>query len=220
MLVNTKQQPIIDKSKLISGCIELNKKIDFQKMRNEVDMLPSDIWKDERSRDHADASSCFLKGYPARQQKPSDEREILKSLPYIKTWLASLEYGKLANVLLAKLKPMGTILLHIDGSPELLLNTASYFSTTIRIHISIKSNASVKFYCNNQFYKMCEGSLYVINNSALHGVINESTTEDRIHLILDVWPTEEFIEYLAHAKVMPGYNDAASFQKILNASKP
>ena len=208
---------IIDKHDLIGSCIKLDEDIDLATMRDEVMYLNPDNWKNERNRDHSDALSCFLKGYPAREGKPSEERDIFESLPYTKALINNLGYGELANALLAKLKPGGIILLHTDGNAEDL--KPSYFSTTIRLHIPIITSELSKFYDNGQFYSMNEGELYVINNSAKHGVVNAHPHDERIHLIFDLYPNELFLKKLKVTEREIGYCDDEVYQKLFNETE-
>jgi hypothetical protein len=53
-----------------------------------------------------------------------------------------------------------------------------------RIHLPIVSNENVRFVVGEESINMREGELYEINNRRLHSVHN-SSSEDRVHLILD-----------------------------------
>lgn len=58
-----------------------------------------------------------------------------------------------------------------------------------RFHIPIKTNPLCFFTVNNETVNMLEGNLYEINNTKWHNVKNLSS-ENRIHLIVDVMPIE------------------------------
>lgn len=58
-----------------------------------------------------------------------------------------------------------------------------------RFHIPLKTNSLCFFTVNNETVNMLEGNLYEINNIKWHNVENKSS-ENRIHLIIDVMPNE------------------------------
>jgi len=83
------------------------------------------------------------------------------------------------SVIIANLKPNGIIPLHYDYG--------SYFESSHRIHIPIKTNENVLFNCGNVVSNLKTGFVYEIDNvGSLHGVENKSN-EDRYHIIFDIW---------------------------------
>lgn len=81
--------------------------------------------------------------------------------------------------ILTKLDANGKIDSHVDiGSV--------YFEKSHRLHIPIKTNENVIFFVKNNSKNMEVGKIYEINNTNVHGVINNSY-EDRIHLIIDIF---------------------------------
>lgn len=98
--------------------------------------------------------------------------------------LEHLYDGTCINILFAKLLPHSEIPPHGDVS-RLLTNVH-------RIHLPLITNEDVDFYVDDVKYNFREGTLYEINNSLTHSVENNSTL-DRIHLILDILPNNKNI---------------------------
>lgn len=93
------------------------------------------------------------------------------------------------SALLVNLKPKGIIDPHTDGGSR-------YFQLGHRIHIPIKTNENVFFTVGETRENMKVGKIYEINNLGMHSVENHST-ENRIHLIMDIFDKniKEYPEY-------------------------
>jgi len=62
------------------------------------------------------------------------------------------------------------------------------FNQCHRIHLPIKTNPDVWFSCGREVINMKEGTFYEISNTnCVHGVENKSS-EDRYHYIIDLFP--------------------------------
>jgi len=103
--------------------------------------------------------------------------------------LEKLYSGICVNILFVKLLPHTIICTHRDVS-DLLKNTH-------RIHLPIITNENIDFYIHDKKYNLKEGILYEINNTLEHSVENNSSF-DRVHLILDILPHSKNInlEYI------------------------
>lgn len=88
----------------------------------------------------------------------------------------SLGEGKIARVVLARLKSNSEIPPHCDFGKGL--------EVCNRIHIPIITNEDVLFFVGGERKNMKEGEMWEINNQALHQVKNNSNY-DRVHLIVD-----------------------------------
>jgi len=84
------------------------------------------------------------------------------------------------GLMLVKLKPGGKIPLHTDSG--------EYFDRGRRVHIPLQTNRKVLFQLGDRKFHMKKTRMYEIDNTHIsHGVHNNSK-EDRIHLILDIFP--------------------------------
>jgi len=77
-----------------------------------------------------------------------------------------------------RIKSGGEMPLHYDINP--------YWNDKLRLHIPIKTNDEVYFYCGDETVNMKEGECWLMDNSELHGVINNGD-DYRIHLVIDVF---------------------------------
>ena len=94
--------------------------------------------------------------------------------------------GSIDNVQFSLIPPGGKIKRHYDDG----LN----FSLSHRIHLPINTNSESVFFIGDQSFNLKQGQLVEINNKKDHHVENNSTY-DRIHLIIDYIPSK-FLKYL------------------------
>jgi hypothetical protein len=103
---------------------------------------------------------------------------------YIDEYLEQLSKRHTFNnwlAVLTKLEAGGKIKAHIDEG--------KWLTQCHRIHLPIQTNEGVEFLCGKTRMNMKRGVFYEINNTKVHGVWNNST-EDRVHLIIDLHQTE------------------------------
>jgi hypothetical protein len=183
---------VIDKDRIVGGCIKLPLEIDVDRLTEEYRALPESIWGSSGGRVgvHRAAEAVFLRGYaPAEGEKPIADRPALDSLPYVRYLIEQAIPATAFRCLLAKLPAGGRIEPHIDRAP--------YFSKTLRIHIPVETHEHAWMMCANQTYRMQTGETWVINNCAMHAVWNADTTRSRTHLICDFAPSEELLSLIA-----------------------
>jgi hypothetical protein len=180
--------PIIDKDALVGGCVRLHLATDARRLHDEFASLSASMWgtTDGRIGVHSAADALFLRGYaPAEGERPIEERPALGRLPYIRSVLHELIPAPPLRALLARLPAGTTIAPHKDGLP--------YFSKTLRIHVPVETNDQVRMLCAGCAYQMRPGEIWVLNNSADHGVWNRHPSLSRTHLICDFLPTPELV---------------------------
>lgn len=86
--------------------------------------------------------------------------------------------GKVCRVILTRQNSKSEIPKHIDNGFSL--------SHTHRLHVPVFTDSSIKFHCGVDEINMQVGSAYEINNQLIHGVVNDSESAYKIHLIIDV----------------------------------
>lgn len=93
--------------------------------------------------------------------------------------LSSYFGGTVVKLMLAELKPGGVIAPHEDVAPALYMSH--------RCHLPITSNSNVDFLIEEVAYHLEPGTLYEIDNTRTHAVMNRGAAT-RVHLICDVMP--------------------------------
>jgi hypothetical protein len=88
--------------------------------------------------------------------------------------------GSIYNTQFSLLPPLCSIKPHYDYG--------LHFSLSHRIHLPIKSNSQSIFSIGDQDFNFKCNQLVEINNKRKHSVVNNSETEERIHLIIDYMP--------------------------------
>jgi len=184
--------PVLDKARLVGGCLRLPLTIDAPRLREEVDSLPAALWQGTGGRVgvHQAAQAIFLRGYaPAEGPKPIEERPPLALLPYAKSIIQELIGASPLRCLLAKLPPGVVVSAHIDKAP--------YFAKSLRVHLPVVTNEQVWMYCAGLSYRMLPGEAWVLNNSDMHGVWNASGAQARVHMICDFEPSPALLDSMA-----------------------
>jgi len=206
--------PLLDKTALIGGCARLPLRCDAARLRAEVAALPATLWGTRGGRVgvHNAAQAIFLRGHaPAEGNLPIEPREPLAQLPYVREIITTLIPAPPLRCLLALLPPGAVIAPHIDQ--------ADYFSKTVRIHVPVVTHAQMWMYCGGRSYRMAEGEIWALNNSAMHGVWNAGE-QPRTHLICDFLGSDALFDLLARAERDLGVDDAAVSERLFGAAAP
>ncbi len=201
----------LDKDKLIGSCLRLPGSFDVERMREEIASIPEDLWGEYRSEEQREAAAIFLKGYPPIQFKPDEDRPVLSRLPYLRRIIYEELPGKPRKCLVARMPPGSMVHMHVDGGEGM----EDYFTSTLRLHIPVRTNSRVGFYIKPRFFTFCEGELWVINNRVEHGVINAHPREDRVHLIFDIEPDSATLAVLDKGWRPDGWDDQEGLQHLL-----
>ena len=169
--------------------LKLHNQFDVTAIKRRVDEIPDARWSEsERERlfaVHRDTQSLLMVHFEDYQYKKPDYRDLFNELEgelrpvldYIADYYQN--NGFIVRMILAKLVAGGKIPEHKDAGYSLL--------NCHRVHLPIISNDDVVFSVGGEAINMQVGELWEINNGSLHAVENRST-EDRIHLIVDWMP--------------------------------
>lgn len=177
-------------------------------MQAEVAALPREVWGNVRAPVHRETRSLFLKGHaPALGIAGDPEQPVLQACPYIRELLYGLLPGTPGKCLLAGLRPGGIVYPHMDADDD-------YFVGSFRVHLPVFTNAGVRLYCNGRFYRMAAGEAWTLNNLAPHAVVNDHASQERIHLIFDVFPSAQAIAEVDAVPEAEGEGDAALFGRL------
>ncbi len=196
----------IDKDALIGGCTRIGMAVDLPRLLAEFNALPAGLWGGRGGRVgvHTAAEAIFLRGHaPAEGNLPIADREALDLLPCIRELIEQRIPAPPLRCLLAKLAAGATVSPHVDR-PD-------YFSKTIRVHIPIVTDQSVLMITQGKAYQMGAGEVWALNNSNVHGVIND-WSQPRTHLICDFLPTPQLEALIIEGErdlgeVLPGINE-------------
>ncbi|MEO8444402.1 MAG: aspartyl/asparaginyl beta-hydroxylase domain-containing protein [Gammaproteobacteria bacterium] len=193
-MLDLPDSPVLDKQRLIGGCLRLPLSVDAPRFAAEITELGSEVWGTTGGRVgvHRAAEALFLRGHaPAEGPLPIVDRPILDRLPYARE-VMSLLGAPPQRCLLARLAGGRSIAPHIDQAP--------YFAKTLRIHVPITTHEQVFMVCAGQSYRMREGEVWALNNSAEHGVWNADSGRPRTHLICDFVTSPVLLDLLARAE--------------------
>jgi len=125
----------------------------------------------------------YTLGDPATcmDQRTLESKEANTELANIIKLLESVAGGKAIRVEFISMSPLSRVRTHKDRSDVLYVAR--------RFHVPIKTNSLVLFASGQEFRHLELGHAYELNNINYHSVVNGSK-ESRIHLIIDVLPTE------------------------------
>jgi hypothetical protein len=174
-----------------NNCIELYK-VDITNIKSFINSLTDEDWDAWKHRQNSYNPHSKTKTYPlswveVEHLNGNNSLNITIKNTFSKIWdilspeLTKLEKyyrGRCTNVMFVKLLPGEKINPHVD---------VRHLLHFYRCHLPIVTNDDIFFYIDYRKYKLREGIFYKINNFRVHSVENNST-EDRIHLIVDILP--------------------------------
>jgi hypothetical protein len=196
--------PVVDKDQLIGLCSLLPLRFDAGRLLAELNAIPAEQWGSTGGRVgvHMQAEAIFLRGHaPAEGDLPVQDRPVLEQLPYARELIYSLIPAQPLRCLFARLKPMAVVALHIDRF--------DYFKKTIRLHFPIITSEHAYMLAGDQYYSMQVGEIWALNNSGMHGVLNENPSESRTHMICDFLPSPALLDLIGKADRNQGHDSAA-----------
>ena len=157
--------------------------------------------------------------HPEYLRPDSNEDFVYSQLPYLNKIISEkLKGSVLVAAVYAIIPPQGFVGLHQDaiGSNSSLLKKR--IEDTVRLHIPIYTNKETMLYIGNQFQRMLEGELWMLNNYSYHGVLNQNENLSRNHLIFDVIPSPDFLHYLESIPDPKGFKNAKVLKHLLQNS--
>lgn len=131
-----------------------------------------------------DVSTEWVASDPYLVVKKSNNEDLINLIMPIINKLEEIHEGRVGKVLFIDLPPIKDVLPHTDKR--------DYLNMARRHHIPIITNDNVNFYVNGESINMKEGECWEINNSLMHSVDNQGTT-NRVHLMIDIMP-EKFLK--------------------------
>ena len=173
--------------------------LDVEPLLQLLDAKP-ELWKEVEARQkftgspHKDSETIYVRGplkmtpyyvlwdtgsydYPCMQ--------YLKSalVPLMRPVLEGLGVKDLGRVLIVNLKATGQVTRHIDQG--------AYAEHYERFHLVLRSNPHCFLTSGNWVLNLQVGEVWWFNNKVLHSAENNSTEDDRWHIIFDCVPTVE-----------------------------
>jgi len=206
--------PLLDKSRLIGGCLRLPFQVDAARLRAEVEALPGDLWGSRGGRVgvHRQAEAIFLRGHaPAEGELPIEDRPPLQRLPYVRELMEHGLGAQPLRCLLARLPPGVVVGLHVDRPP--------YFGKSLRVHFPVVTSEDAWMYCCGLSYRMGAGEVWVLNNSDAHGVWNASPDRARTHLICDFIPSPALLDLMSRGDRHLGLSQSEVEQRVSVSQK-
>ncbi len=144
--------------------------------------------------------------------------ELLGVWPELENLLKTFPHERYAKAHLRKFPPKSQLGIHRDGIDQSgqpkTDSQYEMFNRTLRIHIPLKTNPDSYLYCNGKFYSLGEGECWMLNNFQQHTAANFSTTDYRIHLILDVEPCLDTMSLVENADKELGYESKDLYQQL------
>jgi hypothetical protein len=196
--------PVLDKSSLIgAGCTRLSLRVDAAQVQAEVARLPADLWGTQGGRGgvHDRAETVWLKGNaPATRIPGFDEKPVFARLPQLRELVLQRMQAEPLRCLLARLPAGCHVPAHADAGV--------YFQRSLRFHVAVTSSPQVVMYADGCCYHMQPGEVWALDNSSVHGVLNDDLAAARTHLIVDYLPSPALLELLQTAERDLGVRDA------------
>lgn len=177
--------------------------VDVAALKQAVAAIPDDLWgAHNRAKpnkfDALDATEHLifrfvqsLQDWRTSYDSPLWPEWRSKIEPVLAAAVAPYKYanGVFPRVMLARMKPGGVILPHVDAMPAA--------RWPHKIHVPLFTNENVIFRVNDEYRHLREGEAVEVNNMGLHAVKNEGDA-NRTHLIFEYYdadqPNPEWLE--------------------------
>src|SRR5262245_23327910 len=171
-------------------------RFDAERLRAEVDALPSTAWAAHPNEIEGNSSVRLISANGGENDEVSGvmlPTAHLQQCPYMLQVLAS--FGVVwSRSRLMRLQPHAIVPEHADIN--------YHWFNRVRLHIPLVTRPEVQFYCDNQVVHMAAGEAWVFDNWRRHRV--ENPTDDiRIHLVADTSGTSSFWQFVAQSE-QPG----------------
>jgi len=98
-----------------------------------------------------------------------------------------------------------TRLMRLSGHAEVTehADQGYYWINRVRVHIPVVTQPSVRFECGGHAVNMAAGECWIFDTWRLHRVLN-ANDDQRIHLVMDTVGGEQFWNYVAAGRPVPG----------------
>jgi len=118
----------------------------------------------------------------------------LRACPYLAQVIASFE-AVVGRSRLMRLAGQAEVSRHFDQG--------YYWANRVRVHIPVVTQPSVRFECGGHAVNMAAGECWIFDTWRLHRVLN-ANDDQRIHLVMDTVGGEQFWNYVAAGRPVPG----------------
>jgi hypothetical protein len=190
--------------------IRLPYSFDAAKLAAEISDLDDSAWMVHPTRMTGNSAVALL----SRDGRDNDdfagtmsETKHLASCPYVRQVMAS--FGEvLGRSRIMKLAAGSEVSQHVDFN--------YHWYARVRIHVPIITNPDVTFYCANEHINMRAGECWIFNNWRRHKVVN-SSSEDRIHLVIDTAGSSRFWEQVRIMQQHDPIANRTEFEELVQA---
>ena len=116
-------------------------------------------------------------------------RERLQKRPILQQYLQDFP-GEIEHAVIRRVQKNSQLASHqdtytLDGKKRPKFDV---FNSTLRFHIPLITNEQAFYVSEEKCYHMKKRELWMVNNHLVHGVINDSPSIDRYHLVFDIKP--------------------------------
>jgi hypothetical protein len=168
-------------------------RFDVERLRAELDALPSSAWVSHPNGIPGNTSLRLITvdgGENDNLRGPMRPTPHLQASPYIRQVLAS--FGVVwSRSRLMRLAPGAQVPEHADAS--------YHWYNRVRLHIPVRTRPEVKFHCDGQTVHMAAGEAWLFDNWRRHSVDNGSD-EERVHLVADTTGTAAFWQFVGSSE--------------------
>ena len=160
-------------------------RFDVERLRAEVEGLPTDAWSRHPQEYEGNTAARLITVGGAQNDHVAGAMQPTPALlasPYLQQVLASFN-TVWSRSRLMRIEGGGSVPLHSD--------TNHHWFYRVRLHIPVITRPEVRFFCADQSVHMAAGEAWVFDNWREHKVLNP-TPEARIHLVADTAGTSAF----------------------------
>ncbi|MEO5596901.1 MAG: aspartyl/asparaginyl beta-hydroxylase domain-containing protein [Lysobacteraceae bacterium] len=179
---------------LDSPFIQLPVRFDADVLAAEIDALGETPWRPHPNGLPGNSALPLVsaEGEPTREATwgPMRSTPYLEKCPYLYQVMACLG-AVVGRTRLMRLSGHAEVSAHVD--------VAYYWRQRMRVHVPIRTQPTVRFYCGSDEVNMAAGECWIFDTWRRHRVVNDAV-QSRTHLVLDTVGGAGFFNLLAQSR--------------------
>lgn len=168
-------------------------------------------WLDSQWKWHIETRFCLLRAGERRAYAGSEltnghsiDQPSLARLPHTRALLDGA-FPEVPTVAWLGSMPQGArIFLHVDNT--------QHWDEHHRVHVPLVTNSQARLCVDGAFLHLAPGFAWAVNNSVPHGGLNRGP--ERLHLVVDLPPSERTERWLAEATPVSGCTDPEALAEL------
>lgn len=185
--------------------------VDVEPLLLEIDALPPAAWLASQWKWHLGTWFLILRGGPQTGVPGSPlaggggvDAPVLDRLPALRRVIDTAFPAPAPLAWVGLSPPQSCIRLHVDN--------LAWWDEHHRIHVPLRTSPGARLCADGHFQHLPAGTMWAFDNSRPHGALNDGPP--RLHLVVDLPPTEAVERWIAAGVDHPGAPDEVALARL------